>query len=488
MGIVGPPFRRDGSRDGSAGWRLCGARRLKRPAKPALNRTLGIGYWAIFVVDFAPVHIKGCRMFKHRLPGHPKLKPPREEHYSACAEQRLAKLPLFDLNWYLSRNPDIANSGTNPYKHWLINGYEENRDLYDYKIAARAIGSVKIDNAKEQPRLEEVSANGLSIALACHTKNNEFINDICNDLSIGLRRIGANVSILSELDDPNQSFDKKIIIAPHGFFHRGFGTNRWHDSDVISSCFMLETEQAQTTWYRDAIPYLLMSKGVIDFFFQSMTLLQQSGIPAVHYVPDPEIGCVPGPPGYKDHPLFQALPEAVRGDHDVEAPIAGRPLDVCYFALETEHRDRTLARLAPVLSRFQNCIYQRRSNRGALSGSDARLVSVASHVASASKIMLNLHRDQFGAFEWHRIVRLGMCAGSVVVSETGLPTPGFISGKHYLEAGAQHLPELVEWILNTSDGKSKAEEVQKNALALLKKNHSRNDAAKRLVRFLLETV
>jgi hypothetical protein len=228
------------------------------------------------------------------------------------------------------------------------------------------------------------------------------------------------------------------------------------------------------------------AKGVIDMYSHSMRLLRKSGIPSLHYVPDPELGCLNLHDGYQLHPLFQALPERARKSPDIEAPLASRPLDVCYFGAESEHREKIIARAAPVLAKFNCCIYHRRLRRGPLVGQDAALVSIAGHVSGMSKITLNLHRDRFGAFEWYRIVRIAMCAGSLVLSEQGLPVPGFVSGVHYMEIDARHMPELIEWLLTDPEGIEQAERVRSNAVELLRKNRVDNQAALRVMSFLME--
>ena len=41
---------------------------------------------------------------------------------------RLLRSGLFDPNWYLEQNPDVAKSGMNPAKHYLLHGASEGRN------------------------------------------------------------------------------------------------------------------------------------------------------------------------------------------------------------------------------------------------------------------------------------------------------------------------------------------------------------------------
>jgi hypothetical protein len=173
-------------------------------------------------------------------------------------------------------------------------------------------------------------------------------------------------------------------------------------------------------------------------------------------------------------------------DVDGGAELGDRPIDVGFFGAESEKRDLNLARLSGALAGYRSFICYRRFSAGPLNtknGGEA-LVRLASHVATRSKITLNLHRDEFGAFEWFRIVRLGMCAGSLVVTDPCLPVPTFKAGEHFLQDEARHLPDLIDWLLSSPDGRREAERVRGNALALLQERAVEQPAARRLGAFL----
>lgn len=54
------------------------------------------------------------------------------------------------------------------------------------------------------------------------------------------------------------------------------------------------------------------------------------------------------------------------------------------------------------------------------------------------------------------MVRLGMCSGSLVVSDPCLPHPDFVANEHYLQENARYIPDLLEWLLKTEDGAREA--------------------------------
>jgi hypothetical protein len=46
-----------------------------------------------------------------------------------------------------------------------------------------------------------------------------------------------------------------------------------------------------------------------------------------------------------------------------------------------------------------------------------------------------------------------------VVSDPSFPDPIFNSGKHFLEESTRHLPDLLRWLLDSSEGREKMSEV-----------------------------
>jgi len=78
-----------------------------------------------------------------------------------------------------------------------------------------------------------------------------------------------------------------------------------------------------------------------------------------------------------------------------------------------------------------------------------------------AKIVLNIHRDWLGYFEWSRIVLQGIWQGACVVSDPGLPDPTFLAGTHYIAEDSRHIGELIRWLLETEDGRAMLETVRR---------------------------
>lgn len=76
-------------------------------------------------------------------------------------------------------------------------------------------------------------------------------------------------------------------------------------------------------------------------------------------------------------------------------------------------------------------------------------------LAQRAKIVLNIHRDWLGYFEWSRMVMQGFWQGACVVSDPSLPSPIFEPGIHYLEENVRQIGELIRWLLETQEGREK---------------------------------
>jgi hypothetical protein len=387
---------------------------------------------------------------------------------------------------YLKRYPEVRGAGIDPFDHWARFGWHEARPIQSGQKLAQGVGRVGTDPSEvfaSSAKGETGSVSGREFGVYVSSQGNLFMNKIAHDLVAALSAQGAQVSLLNELADLDARPETCIFVAPHEFFLTGAGKN-WVRDDIVRDAIMLNTEQVQTVWFEQSLPYLLMGRAVIDMYYHSARLLADSSIPSVHWVPDPDVQPLPLEEDDLNHPLFRTMGDIPDTDGDVE--LRDRPIDVGFFGAESGKRDLNLARLSGTLAGYRSFICYRRFSAGPLNtknGGEA-LVRLASHVATRSKITLNLHRDEFGAFEWFRIVRLGMCAGSLVVTDPCLPVPTFRAGEHFLQDEARHLPDLIDWLLSSPDGQDEAERVRNNARALLKQRADEQPAARRLGAFL----
>jgi hypothetical protein len=405
------------------------------------------------------------------------------------AMDRLAALPIFSVEDYLALNQDIRPTGGNldldPLNHALVNGFPEGRNVFMKTTVARALGA---QAAKPFPAAAPASPQKPPtlppIGVYYNTEGNAFIREIAEDLTRTLQAAGQHASLLTETAPRDPRPPLAIFVAPHEFFHLGAGRD-WTREDILGAGFMYTTEQPQTLWFERAMPYVLMSRGIIDIAPQVAGLFHEAGIPALFC--NPNIGeCTRWlRPEDLAHPLIRVLPRPCQKIDVPMARIAARPIDLCFFGTETEHRERFFTRNAAFLAGYQSFLYYRKVESPLVAaGTHAALSRVAGHVGAHAKITLNIHRDTNGFFEWHRIARLGMVSGSIVVSEPCPPHPVFKPGIHYFEESGRHILNLIEWLLKTPEGAAQAQAVQNNALAVVRDTAAAARNAHTLVGFL----
>ncbi|MCY0096391.1 hypothetical protein [Hoeflea ulvae] len=277
-----------------------------------------------------------------------------------------------------------------------------------------------------------------------------------------LRSAGHTVIEADENSDIDARPEHCIYVSPHEFFFLGRGPE-WVRDDVLESACMYCTEQVQTSWFWQCLPIVLMAKSVIDMSLPLASAFSEV-MPAACVFPS--VGKTPPPvsPDLLDHPMLRA--QRWWTSTAADGPEGKRPLDVSFFGTTSPHRARFFARNAERLSRFETMIYLRTKNAlepmNAATG-ETGLVDVARYAARHARILLNVHRDEFPYFEWHRLVYQGMANRSVVVSEPCFANPGFEPGVHYLAEESHHLMHLLEWVLNDKDGQDKADAVAEAA-------------------------
>ncbi|MBN9507743.1 MAG: hypothetical protein J0I21_01360 [Alphaproteobacteria bacterium] len=381
--------------------------------------------------------------------------------------QRLHHFPPFRPADYLALNPDAARARADPASHALFVGAGEGRTLFQPERLARLLRAPQPhDGAIAAPHDAVGASAELAVGLYVSSHGNVFMREIVTDLAADLTAAGIAVTVGDETAPIAARPARAIFVAPHEFFTLGAGP-RWIREEVVAHAVMLNTEQAQTRWFALALPFLLASRGVIDLNAQMAALLGASGLPALHLTMAPPLA-----PALtradREHALFRALPDAAHAAPQATTPLAARPIDIAFFGATSPHRDAFFARHAAFFADYATLFHCRPIGRGPIhaEGAEGGLARLAQHVGGHAKLVLNLHRDEYGYFEWHRIVRLGLCAGSVVVSEPCLPHPLFRAGTHYFEAPAEEIPRLIEWLLRTDDGRAAAQAAQDNARRL----------------------
>ncbi len=412
----------------------------------------------------------------------------------SMAIERLRSFPAFQPGDYNSMHPDVKAAGIDPYSHAICAGSFEGRGLFKPERVAAILGeglqaknlqsNGELSVAREQIGVSMSIDKPQTIGVYTSSQGNVYMNEIASALIADLRSESVRVEARDESSSIQDRSPICIFIAPHEFFTLGRG-KEWVRDEVVSTSFMYLTEQLQTPWFGRALPFALMARGVIDICFQTATIFREANIPALHL--EPGVGGLTSPlsEGDQKHPLYRILPETARTPLNIETPLARRPIDISFFGFESPRRDTFLARYARSLADYETFLYCRRQNRGPIKENDGVLTRIAAHVSAHSKITLNIHREEFGYFEWHRIVRLGIATGSVVVSEPCFPNPHFKPGVHYFEEAARQIPNLLAWLLRSPEGQQKAEEVRSAANEVIMNQFKSSRTSAKLLNFIL---
>ncbi|HQT64223.1 MAG: hypothetical protein B7Z75_08915 [Acidocella sp. 20-57-95] len=441
------------------------------------------------------------------------------------AMDRLAALPIFSLDDYLTLNQDIKPTGGNmdvdPLNHAVVYGFPEGRTVFMKTTVARVMGAVAAKPfpplvmpapldvpppvpvvtgaAKSRKRKGDVAAPALPAAPVAATlpvlprigvfynrAGNAFIREIAEDIVQSLHGAGQDAVLLDETWPQEERPELNIFVAPHEFFHIGAG-RAWAHDEVLKSAFLYTTEQPQTLWFERAMPFVLMSRGVIDIAWQVAEIFATTGIPTRFFNPNVAPRTAWLEEADMKHPLVRVLPKAAQAREVPKLRIAERLIDVSFFGTESEHREKFFTKNAGFFADYEAFLYYRKVESPLLAkGSHAALARLAGHVAAHSKLMLNIHTDNNGFFEWHRIVKLGMVSGAVVVSEPCPPHPLFKPGVHYMEESGRHILNLVEWLVRSPDGQAKAQAIQDNADKIVSNPALALDNIHGLLRFLDE--
>ena len=74
------------------------------------------------------------------------------EHYVSAGARTRNPHPLFDTAWYLARNPDVASAGMNPLLHYLTSGWREHRSPHPlFDVAFYLSENADVQAAQVEP-------------------------------------------------------------------------------------------------------------------------------------------------------------------------------------------------------------------------------------------------------------------------------------------------------------------------------------------------
>jgi hypothetical protein len=396
------------------------------------------------------------------------------EAQPASIEARVRACGLFDHDVYLSLNPDLLHLNEDgAWDHYLTHGCDEGRHFTSPEGVARLLAEMEPELRAGRYRFKmmaeaalagmdncDIAAllrrRGIRVGVFCSSIGNFFMREIADLLAWGLEGEGILAIQRDETGSPEEPFDLRVFVAPHEFFWLGAG-REWTGVASAANSILYNVEQAQTQWFGRAFPLLMQAPLVLDMRLQTAMILRRAGCNAVHFMP----GHLPGA-RYAQPCLEISESELTKGYRFARQPynwfdcdrLEDRPIDLLFVGTAAPRRDMALSRLQDLADRHRFwCVYREPAEPFVEAGRAATERSWA--LAQRAKIVLNIHRDWIGYFEWSRMVLRGFWQGAGVVSDPGLPNPIFEPGVHYLEEDLHHLGELIRWLLETDEGREK---------------------------------
>lgn len=205
------------------------------------------------------------------------------------------------------------------------------------------------------------------------------------------------------------------------------------------------TEQPGTNWFETSVEFAARAGAVIDINALGSREMNRRGIATEHA----HIGYVPGWDTW--------------GGHD--QGVRERPIDMAFLGRHTDQRAQVVAHCAPALAQRRAAIYMTETIRPHVAGSSYFLAGRRrSELLADSKILLNVHQQDFPYLEWHRVLS-AILNGCVVLTEHSLMTAPLEPGTHFISARRDDLPLVLEGLLSDT---RRLEEVRGAAYALLR--------------------
>jgi hypothetical protein len=281
------------------------------------------------------------------------------------------------------------------------------------------------------PRICFVSASG----------QNVFFEELLDAMRDELDRAG--VTTLAAVDAlPPVEDDLVYVLVPHEFMP--LTQPHVHPTpEQYARTIAICTEQPQTIWFDRAAAISGHCGVTIDINPLGVEALKRRDIDARLM----QLGHVPA----WDH---------WGGDEDVE-----RDVDVTFMGGHTPRRAAILARMAGFLDGrraalhvFETAAPHTKDSKYFLSG-ERKWAQLR-----RAKLIVNIHRDELGYFEWQRALG-AMANGCVVVTEHSIGCAPLVPGEHFISTGYDSIPHAVEALL-ADEGR--LAEIRQAAYAMLR--------------------
>ncbi len=312
------------------------------------------------------------------------------------------------------------------------------------------------------------------VAVYTSSVGNAFHAEIARFLVHGFKTLGVKVSLLDENAETDAAATHSIVVAPHEFFELGEGFKRC-TPEFLGRSHLFLAEQPGSPYFSKCLWFAYRSKGVLDVSPMVALLWGDLGIRA-RALP---LGHLEGYDPLAQGESFDAsskwpsLSPAARSWRGGAAdPLGNRPIDLFFNGVLTQRREEFFAANAKCLAAYECALFMPQPWVKVEKGSPSALSeSAATEMCRRSKIQLNIHRSEMPYFEWHRNVVRSVAQQTLLVTETSYPVPGFDPGEHYFQCDLERMPAMIDWLLQSREGRERADQVRRNAFKAFRESY-----------------
>ena len=399
------------------------------------------------------------RFFRRPAPADPRALRGETLEIATSVATFLTRTGLFDREAYLQKYPDVAMSGLDPLHHFAMVGMHAGRSFASPATIARVWQDIE-QQTPPSSRGPAKAPTDSSVAIYVSSHGNFFMREIADVLKAGFDDAGVRAIVLDENAKPPAA-THHVVVAPHEFFVLGEG-KRWANDAFVRSAIMLATEQVQSPWFARSLIFLLRAKAVADINEQNAALLRKGRVNAAAVQPGYSPSFLPLAAPAPALPDLPNLPNAER-DFEPSESFAERPLDLLFLGSHTARRERLLDQMALRSTGLRTYIHLRHMDRPLQPATDPMAsTAVTAALLMRSKVLLNIHRDDDPYFEWWRLMQ-AFWLKTVVVTEPCFPHSLYKPGRHFFEETPGQIPQLLDWLTRSDEGRAKAEEVRARA-------------------------
>jgi hypothetical protein len=412
----------------------------------------------------------------------------------SAASSFLQKTGLFDKDAYLERYPDVAKSGQEPAEHFARFGLYSGHKFTSEQQMARVLRSVMLSPAytaaldiMQRVPAAHAAPQKFNVGVFVSSLGNFFMSEIADLFVHGLTRAGATARRFDENNFPGVPLTHYLVIAPHEFFVLGNGRN-FAKEEFLRRTTLFTTEQMQSPWFGRSLPFMLLAKSIIDINVQNAVVLAGAGLKAtciqLGYAPDFKPF---GPQADMTRErAIESYGSKVKNFTKADGPLSERPLDVLFLGTHSMRREGHLASYAKHFADLSTFLYYTRAYGPTPQGGGIMASSqMTAGLLQRSRIIINVHRDDFTYFEWWRLMQ-AFWQKCVVVTEPCFPHPVFKPGIHFFEEAPRHIGQLVSWLIKSPEGQARAEQIRANAFAAMTGQSTLDQSVQRTLAFLEE--